>query len=67
MGTIMLGALMSCSSEFLKEYSQDLNRVKTVDDLNELLVGDAICLRDISTSAIATLMFATAIMLSCIL
>lgn len=40
MGTFMLGALMSCSSDFLKEYSQDLSRVKTVDDLNELLVGD---------------------------
>ena len=32
--------LSSCSSDFLKEYSQDLARVKTVDDLNELLVGD---------------------------
>lgn len=30
----------SCSSDFLKEYSQDLARVQSVDDLNELLVGD---------------------------
>lgn len=30
----------SCSSDFLKEYSQDLSRVKTVTDLNELLMGD---------------------------
>ena len=30
----------SCSSDFLKEYSQDLSRVKTATDLNELLMGD---------------------------
>lgn len=30
----------SCSSDFLKEYSQDLARVKSMDDLEELLVGD---------------------------
>lgn len=30
----------SCSSDFLKEYSQDLSRVQTADDLNELLIGD---------------------------
>lgn len=36
----MVAVLSSCSSDFLKEYSQDLARVKTVDDLNELLVGD---------------------------
>ena len=41
---IVLGILVgiifaSCSSDFLKEYSQDLARVKTADDLNELLVG----------------------------
>jgi hypothetical protein len=38
----ILGLLMmfsSCSSGFLKEYSQDLSRVKTYDDLNELLLG----------------------------
>lgn len=34
--------LASCSSDFLKEYSQDLGRVQTVDDLNELLVGDCL-------------------------
>lgn len=32
--------LCSCSDGFLKEYSQDLARVQSVDDLNELLVGD---------------------------
>ena len=32
----------SCSSDFLKEYSQDLSRVKTVTDLNELLMGDCL-------------------------
>lgn len=31
--------LSSCSSGFLKEYSQDLSQVKTYDDLNELLLG----------------------------
>ncbi len=30
----------SCSSDFLKEYSQDLSRAKTATDLNELLMGD---------------------------
>lgn len=30
----------SCDSDFLKEYSQDLSRVQTADDLNELLMGD---------------------------
>lgn len=29
-----------CDSDFLKEYSQDLSRVQTADDLNELLMGD---------------------------
>lgn len=33
------GIFTSCTSDFLKEYSQDLARVKTADDLNELLVG----------------------------
>ena len=38
---LFLGVGMnSCSSDFLKEYSQDLSRVQSVDDLNELLVGD---------------------------
>ena len=34
--------LASCSSDFLKEYSQDLGRVQTVDDLKELVVGDCL-------------------------
>ena len=38
----MLIALTSCNSDFLKEYSQDLSRAKTADDMNELLVGDCI-------------------------
>ncbi len=33
--------MTSCSSGFLKEYSQDLSRVQTYEDLNELLVGSA--------------------------
>lgn len=33
--------LSSCSSGFLKEYSQDLSRVKTYQDLQELLLGSA--------------------------
>lgn len=37
-----LSTLSSCSSSFLKEYSQDLGRVQSVDDLKELLVGDCI-------------------------
>lgn len=36
------GSLASCSSDFLKEYSQDLARVQSVDDLKELLVGDCL-------------------------
>lgn len=35
----LLMVMTSCSSGFLKEYSQDLGRVKTYTDLNELLVG----------------------------
>lgn len=38
-GTLMAGHLSSCSSDFLKEYSQDLSRVQSSDDLNELLLG----------------------------
>lgn len=30
----------SCSSGFMEEYSQDLSRVKSAEDLNELLMGD---------------------------
>lgn len=37
---LVLGELTSCSSDFLKEYSQSLGRVQTADDLNELLMGD---------------------------
>ena len=40
MGALAAGSLSSCSSDFLKEYSQDLGRVESVDDLNELLMGD---------------------------
>ena len=36
----LLFTLTACSS-FLEEYSQDLAKVETVDDLNELLLGDA--------------------------
>lgn len=36
------GMLASCSSDFLKEYSQDLGRVQSVDDLKELVVGDCL-------------------------
>ncbi|WP_321478816.1 RagB/SusD family nutrient uptake outer membrane protein [uncultured Bacteroides sp.] len=32
-------ALSSCSSNFLKEYSQDLSRVRSFTDLDELIVG----------------------------
>lgn len=39
-GCGFLGSLTSCSSDFLKEYSQDLSRVQTPDDLEELLMGD---------------------------
>jgi starch-binding outer membrane protein, SusD/RagB family len=30
----------ACTSDFMKEYSQDLSRVQSTDDLNELIVGD---------------------------
>jgi hypothetical protein len=44
--TFFVAALLltasSCSSDFLKEYSQDLSRVKTATDLNELLMGDCL-------------------------
>ncbi len=36
----LLFTLTACSG-FLEEYSQDLAKVETVDDLNELLLGDA--------------------------
>lgn len=37
---ILLLTCNACSNDFLKEYSQDLARVKTASDLNELLMGD---------------------------
>lgn len=37
---VFIMGMSSCSSDFLKEYSQDLARVQTIEDLNELLVGD---------------------------
>lgn len=40
--TALLLTASSCSSDFLKEYSQDLSRVKTATDLNELLMGDCL-------------------------
>lgn len=39
---ILAANLTACSSDFLKEYSQDLSRVQTADDLNELLMGDCL-------------------------
>ena len=41
-GVLMGGTMTSCSSDFLKEYSQDLGRVQSPDDLNELLMGDCV-------------------------
>lgn len=41
-GALMGGTMTSCSSDFLKEYSQDLGRVQTPEDLNELLMGDCV-------------------------
>lgn len=38
----LLLLLSSCQSDFLKEYSQDLSRVQTPTDLNELLMGDCL-------------------------
>ena len=34
--------LLASCSDFLEEYSQDLARVQTVDDLDELVVGDCL-------------------------
>ena len=39
MATTMLSA---CTSDFMKEYSQDLSRVQSTDDLNELIMGDCL-------------------------
>ncbi len=38
--TCMMLSTVSCS-DFLEEYSQDLSRVKSYDDLNEILIGSA--------------------------
>ena len=37
---LLVSTLTACSS-FLEEYSQDLSRVESVADLDELLLGDA--------------------------
>ena len=37
-----LVSLASCNSDFMKEYSQSLARVQSVDDLEELLMGDCL-------------------------
>ena len=37
---LLLFTLSACS-DFLKEYSQDLSKVETVSDLDELLLGSA--------------------------
>lgn len=39
---IGIACVTSCSSDFLKEYSQSLARVQGVDDLEELLMGDCL-------------------------
>lgn len=39
---LVIPATTGCSSDFLKEYSQDLSRVQTAEDLNELLIGDCL-------------------------
>ncbi len=42
MGLLVSLCFSSCGSDFLKEYSQSLGRVQSVDDLNELLMGDCL-------------------------
>ncbi|MFR7876539.1 MAG: hypothetical protein ACLU4J_09195 [Butyricimonas paravirosa] len=37
---LLLFTLSACS-DFLKEYSQDLSKVETISDLDELLLGSA--------------------------
>lgn len=43
-GALLLAALSltGCSSDFMEEYSQDLSHVKSVDDLQELVMGDCL-------------------------
>ena len=36
-----LALLLGACSDFLKEYSQDLSKVESYTDLDELLLGDA--------------------------
>ena len=39
--TIIIASFLTACSNFLSDYSQDLSKVETVADLNELLLGDA--------------------------
>ena len=39
--TIIIASLLTACSNFLSDYSQDLSKVETVADLDELLLGDA--------------------------
>lgn len=47
----LLTLLTSCQSDFLKEYSQDMSRVQTPTDLNELMMGD--CLLPLGLASIS--------------
>lgn len=55
--TMMLApaSLLTSCSDFLEEYSQELARVQSVDDLEELVMGD--CILDYSYSSNANSMF----------
>ena len=39
--TIIIASLLIACTNFLSDYSQDLSKVETVADLDELLLGDA--------------------------
>lgn len=39
--TIIIASFLTACSNFLSDYSQDLSKVETAADLNELLLGDA--------------------------
>jgi len=39
--TIIIASFLTACSDFLEDYSQDLSKVETVADLDELLLGDA--------------------------
>jgi hypothetical protein len=43
-GALLIGVMLltGCSSDFMEEYSQDLSHVKSVDDLQELVIGDCV-------------------------